>query len=342
MTPAGRRALLEVRGLRTEFALRRGLLGRRVGTVRAVDGVDLDVDRGEIVALVGESGSGKTTLGRSIVRLIEPSAGSVRLDGVDLLRLSARELRRARRRFQMVFQDPWGSLNPRLRIGRALFEPLEVHGLAGRSERADRVARMLAEVGLPAEAAERYPHEFSGGQRQRIGIARALATDPELLIADEPVSALDVSVRAQVVNLLADLRERRGLAMLFISHDLALVERIAHRVAVLYLGRVVEEAPARALLERPLHPYSAALRSAVPVPEPGTGRRRILLAGEPPSPAAPPPGCPFHPRCPIARERCRSEAPALTEPEPGRRVACHFPGEPIAGPGSEDGTFSAD
>jgi len=332
--------LLEVRGLRTEFPLRGGILGRRRGAVRAVDGVDLDLDRGETLGLVGESGSGKTTLGRSIVRLLDPVAGEIRFDGTDLRALEGRELRRARRRFQMVFQDPWGSLNPRLRISDALFEPLLVHGLARRGEKPERVARMLAEVGLPREAGERYPHEFSGGQRQRIGIARALATDPELLVADEPVSALDVSIRAQVANLLADLREQRGLAMLFIAHDLALVERIADRIAVLYLGRIVEEAPATELLAAPLHPYTVALRSAVPVADPGGERRRILLPGDPPSPSDPPPGCRFHPRCPIAAERCRSQEPELVRAPDGRRVACHFPGElGPAGP-RPGGTFS--
>ncbi|KAB2959029.1 MAG: ABC transporter ATP-binding protein, partial [Thermoanaerobaculia bacterium] len=258
--------LLVVRGLRTEFAVHSPVLRRRTGTVRAVDGVDLDLDAGETVALVGESGSGKTTFARSVLRLIEPTGGSVRFDGEDLLALSPRELRRRRRRFQMVFQDPWTSLNPRLRIGEALFEPLLVHGLAPRRERAARVEAMLAEVGLTGDAARRFPHEFSGGQRQRIGIARALATGPDLLVADEPVSALDVSVRAQIVNLLAGLQARRALAMLFIGHDLAVVEQLADRILVFYLGRVVEEAASGALLAHPLHPYTAALRSAVPVP----------------------------------------------------------------------------
>jgi len=319
---------LEARGIRVEFPLRSPLLRRRIGVVRAVDGVDLELGAGETVGLVGESGSGKTTLARALLRLVEPSAGTIRFRGEDLLALRGSALRRQRRYLQMVFQDPWGSLNPRLRVADALFEPVEIHALAPRSEKAERVARMLEEVGLPADAAARYPNEFSGGQRQRIGIARALATDPEVVVADEPVSALDVSVRAQIVNLLAELQRRRGLSMLFIAHDLAVVEQLADRLAVLYLGRVVEQGSAREVLARPLHPYTVALRSAVPVPDP-SGRRagRLVLAGDPPDPAAPPSGCPFHPRCPIARDLCRRQPPGLEEVEAGRRVACHFPGE---------------
>jgi len=336
VTPA---ACLEVRGLRVEFPLRRGGPGRARRRVRAVDGVDLVVAEGETVGLVGESGSGKTTLGRALLRLVEPAAGSVRFRGEDLLTLAPRELRRRRRHLQMVFQDPWGSLDPRMRIGEALFEPLAVHRLATRAERNGRVVRMLAEVGMPAEVMHRFPHEFSGGQRQRIGIARALATDPALLIADEPVSALDVSVRAQIVNLLARLQAGRGLAMLFIAHDLAIVEQIADRIVVLYLGRVVEEGGARDLLARPLHPYTAALRSAVPSVRPAAADERIRLAGEPPDPAAPPAGCPFHPRCPIVRQLCREQAPGLLDAGAGRRVACHFPGEASAAAPGADGTF---
>ncbi len=324
--------LLEVRALRKEFPILSGLLRRRIGTVTAVDGVDLDLARAETVALVGESGSGKTTLGRSILRLIEPTSGSVRLHGEDLLALGPAKLRQRRRALQMVFQDPYSSLNPRLRIGAAVAEPIEVHALAPKRELAARARRLLEEVGLPADSADRYPHEFSGGQRQRIGIARALATSPDLLIADEPVSALDVSVRAQVVNLLLELRERRGLAILFIAHDLALVGRIADRVAVLYLGRVVEEGATAALLADPLHPYTVALISAIPELDPALRRQRIELRGEPPSPAAVPTGCRFHPRCPIARERCRVEAPELVQISAQRQVACHFAGE-LALPG---------
>ncbi|MBZ0103518.1 MAG: ABC transporter ATP-binding protein [Thermoanaerobaculia bacterium] len=318
---------LEVSGLRVEFALQRGLPGRARRRVRAVDGVDLVVAEGETVGLVGESGSGKTTFGRAVLRLVEPAGGSVRFRGEDLLALPPRQLRRRRRHLQMVFQDPWGSLDPRMRIGEAIFEPLTVHRLATRHARAERLARMLAEVGMPADAQHRFPHEFSGGQRQRIGIARALATDPALLIADEPVSALDVSVRAQIVNLLARLQVERGLAMLFIAHDLAIVEQIADRIAVLYLGRIVEEGGARDLLARPLHPYTAALRSAVPSARPVAADGRIRLVGEPPDPADPPAGCPFHPRCPVARNLCRDRAPGLVGIGAGRRVACHFPGE---------------
>ncbi len=267
-------ALLEVRGLAKEFPIRSRFLRRRLGEVAAVAGVDLDVAAGETVALVGESGSGKSTLGRMIVRLVEPSRGTIRFRGENLLALAGRDLRRARRHFQVVFQDPYGALNPRLRIGDALFEPLLVHGMASRKDRVARVEALLAEVGMPAEAAERYPHELSGGQRQRIGIARALAPQPDFLVADEPVSALDLSVRAQIVNLLAGLQKSRGIAILFIAHDLALVEQIADRIAVLYLGRIVEEGPAAALLARPLHPYTASLLAAVPrVRRPGDARR---------------------------------------------------------------------
>jgi len=343
-------ALLELRGLSKEFPIRSPFLRRRLGSVRAVQEVDLEIAAGETVALVGESGSGKSTLGRMIVRLVDPTSGAIRFRGEDLLALSGGELRRARRRFQIVFQDPYGSLNPRMRIGDALFEPLAVHGLAagaGRAERAARVAAMLAEVGLPPEAGERYPHEFSGGQRQRIGIARALAPQPELLVADEPVSALDLSVRAQIVNLLANLQASRGIAMLFIAHDLALVEQIADRIAVLYLGRIVEQGATAEVLGAPLHPYTASLVAAVPrVRTAGSPRPERLAAGEPPSALAPPPGCPFHPRCPQVRERCRSERPALLPGGGGRQVACHFPGSGGA-PAVQispagDGTFPPD
>ncbi len=329
-------ALLEVRGLEKSFPLRRGLLSglrRRppgaaasTGAVRAVAGVDLDVAAGECVALVGESGSGKTTLARCAVRLLEPTAGAVRFEGRDLLALSPRELRRWRRHVQMVFQDPYGSLDPRQRVGSALAEPLRIHRLGDGAARRRRVAELLELVDLPPAAADRRPHEFSGGQRQRIGIARALATEPRLLVADEPVSALDVSVRAQIVNLLARLQERLGLALLFIAHDLAVVEHVADRVAVMYLGRVVELATREAVFSRPRHPYTVSLLSAVPVAEPGR-RRRVALRGEPPDPAAPPAGCAFHPRCPIARPRCAVEAPALVAGEAGHAVACHHPGE---------------
>ena len=319
-------ALLEVEGLRKEFPVRPGLLGRAMGAVRAVDGVDLAVHRAECLALVGESGSGKTTVARCALRLIEPTAGSVRFGGEDLLALPRRELRRRRRRFQMVFQDPWSSLNPRQRVGSVVGEPLEVHERLGARQRNARVEELLQTVGLPGLAG-RWPHELSGGQRQRVGIARALAAGPELLAADEPVSALDVSVRGQILELLAGLQERLGLALLLIAHDMAAVERLADRVAVLYLGRVVELAPRADLFARPLHPYTVCLLSAVPRPEPGRRRERIVLAGDPPSPLTPPPGCPFHPRCPIARPRCAAERPPLAEAAPGHRAACFYPGE---------------
>ena len=327
------RPLLEIEGLRKEFPVRRGLLGRSLGTVRAVDGVDLAVRRGECLALVGESGSGKTTVARCALRLVEPTAGSVRFDGEDLLALPPRELRRRRRRFQMVFQDPYGSLNPRQRVGSAVGEPLEVHEPSlDRAARAERVRELLGTVGLPPEMTGRWPHELSGGQRQRVGIARALAAGPELLVADEPVTALDVSIRGQILGLLEDLRERLGLSLLLIAHDLAAVERLADRVAVMYLGRVVELAPRAELFGRPLHPYTVSLLSAVPRPEPGRRRSRIVLGGEPPSPLSPPPGCPFHPRCPIARPRCAEETPPLAEIEGGHFAACFYSGE-LTAPG---------
>lgn len=336
-------ALLELSGLRKEYPILSPVLRRRTGTVVAVDSVDLAVGAGETVALVGESGSGKSTLGRLAVRLVEPTRGEIRFRDEDLLALPPRALRRARRGFQIVFQDPYSSLNPRMRVGDAIFEPLLVHGLAKRSERQERVARLLAEVGLPAEAAERYPHEFSGGQRQRIGIARALAPEPDLLVADEPVSALDLSVRAQIVNLLADLQAKRGISLLFIAHDLALVEQIADRIAVLYLGRIVELGTTAPLLAAAAHPYTASLLAAVPRVGSGAAARRDspVALGEPPNPAAPPSGCAFHPRCPLARERCREESPALVAFGPGRSVACHYPGEVAksARIARQDGTF---
>jgi oligopeptide/dipeptide ABC transporter ATP-binding protein len=326
LTPLPRTPLLRVEGLRKEYPVRRGLLQRRRGTVRALAGVDLDVDPGECLALVGESGSGKTTLGRCALRLIEPTAGAVRFDGEDLLALKGSALRRRRRRFQMVFQDPSASLDPRQRVGATVAEPLAIHTGLDRAGRAARAAELLATVGLGPELASRFPHELSGGQRQRVGIARALAPGPDLLVADEPVSSLDVAVRAQVLDLLIRLRERLGLALLLIAHDMAAVERLADRMAVMYLGRIVESGPARELMARPLHPYTVSLLSAVPVAAPGRRRRRIVLPGEAPSPLAPPSGCPFHPRCPIARPRCAAERPELAG-ELEHAVACFYPGE---------------
>jgi oligopeptide/dipeptide ABC transporter ATP-binding protein len=326
--------LLAIQGLRKEYAVRRGFLRRRAGTLHALAGVDLEVAAGECVALVGESGSGKTTLGRCAVRLIEPTAGRVIFAGEDLAGLAGRELRKRRQRFQIVFQDPYGSLDPRQRVDSILAEPLSIHTRLDRAGRSARVAALLDMVGLAPELAGRYPHELSGGQRQRVGIARALAPEPELLVADEPVSSLDVSVRGQILALLAELRRRLGLTLLLVAHDMAAVEQLADRVAVMYLGRIVELSGGEALFRRPLHPYTASLLSAVPVPDPGRRRDRIVLAGEPPSPLAPPSGCPFHPRCPSARPRCAAERPPLAASEEevevgeyGRMVACFYPGE---------------
>ncbi|HEU4400627.1 MAG TPA: dipeptide ABC transporter ATP-binding protein [Candidatus Polarisedimenticolia bacterium] len=322
--------LLEVRDLVKHFPIRRGLFARPSGSVRAVDGVSLRVAPGETLALVGESGSGKTTTGRCILRLLEPTSGAVRFGGVDLLGLSPRDMRRMRRQIQVIFQDPYASLNPRMRVGTIVREPLEIHRIgAGRKERDAMVARLLERVGLDPAAMRRFPHEFSGGQRQRIGVARALALRPRLIVADEPVSALDVSVQAQVINLLIDLQEEFGIAYLFIAHDLAVVERIADRVAVMYLGRIAEEAPVEAIFKNPLHPYTKALLQAIPVPDPDRARTREVLRGDLPSPADPPPGCRFQTRCPVAIEVCRRVDPPLVEVAPGRRVACHL----VPGPG---------
>jgi oligopeptide/dipeptide ABC transporter ATP-binding protein len=321
--------------------VRRGLLQRVTGQVKALDGISLDIAQGECFALVGESGSGKTTFGRCVLRLQEPTAGVVRFQGEDLLALPPAELRQRRKHFQVVFQDPYGSLNPRMRVHSILSEPLEVHDMVPETERTERIEELLTLVGLTKDAGRRFPHEFSGGQRQRIGIARALAPEPSLLVADEPVSALDVSVRAQIINLLVDLQNRFGLTMIFIAHDLAVVEQTADRVGVMYLGRIVELGPTRDIFAAPQHPYTVSLLSAVPVADPTRRRERILLAGEPPSPLSPPPGCPFHPRCPIAKDRCREEEPVLTESTDGRQVACHYPGElePVGVGLSAGGTF---
>ena len=317
--------LLDVTDLTVHFTRRTGFFGSRRETVQAVSGVSLAIGRQETLGLVGESGCGKTTLARAVLRLVEKTSGTVRFDGQDLFALAPEELRRMRRRLQIVFQDPYASLNPRMTIGRAIREGLTIHKLAEGAAADRRVRELLEEVGLSADAADVYPHEFSGGQRQRAGIARALAVEPELLVCDEPVSALDVSVQAQVLNLLMDLQARRGLSYLFISHDLAVVRHVAPRVAVMYLGRIVEEGPAEELYARPRHPYTQALLSAVPVPDPLTKRPRIVLPGDPPSPVNPPPGCPFHPRCqhPAKDQDCVSVRPELEERAPGLRAACH-------------------
>jgi len=318
-------ALVELRQLKKHFPVRGGLFGPRE-FVRAVDGVDLAVQPGETLGVVGESGCGKSTLGRLILRLLEPSSGEVWVGGERLDTLSARALRRKRREMQIIFQDPYGSLNPRMRIGAIVGEGIEIHGLASGAEKRRRVMDLLERVGLRTDAYDRYPHEFSGGQRQRIGIARALAVQPKLIVADEPVSALDVSVQAQIVNLLQDLQEERGLTYVFIAHDLRVVEHISHRVAIMYLGKVVELADSVELYRNPCHPYTRALLSAVPHPDPMTRRERMLLPGDVPSPIHPPPGCAFHPRCKFAEERCRSQEPKLLRGTYEHAVACHvFP-----------------
>jgi oligopeptide/dipeptide ABC transporter ATP-binding protein len=293
--------------------------------VRAVEQVSFDVDRGETLALVGESGCGKSSVGRTILRLQEPTSGRATFDGTDIFTLDRKALRRLRRRMQIIFQDPYGSLNPRMTIGAAVAEGIEIHGLARGAEVGRRVAALLEEVGLDPGYTRRYPHEFSGGQRQRIGIARALAVEPSFIVCDEPVSALDVSVQAQVLNLLADLQRDRGLSYLFIAHDLAVVRQIARRIAVMYLGRIVESGPTEPLLASPRHPYTVALLSAVPEPDPARRRARIVLGGDLPSPSAPPPGCPFHTRCfhPARDERCRTELPLL-RPVGATMAACHY------------------
>jgi oligopeptide transport system ATP-binding protein len=314
--------LLLVRDLETHFPIRRGLLRRQVGAVRAVDGVSFAVGRGRTLGLVGESGCGKTTVGRSVLRLVEPTAGSVRFAGLDVGATHGADLRALRRRMQIVFQDPYGSLNPRMTVRAILEEGLIIHRMGTAAERQERMVRSLERTGLAAAALERYPHEFSGGQRQRIAIARALVLEPEFLVLDEPISALDVSIQAQVVNLLVELRDQLGLTYLFISHDLSIVEHVSDEVAVMYLGRIVERAPADGLGRAALHPYTQALFSAGPAIDPRHRRRRIVLTGDVPSPSRPPAGCRFHPRCPLAESVCRSVDPPATVVE-DRLVHCH-------------------
>ncbi|GAA5266450.1 MAG: ABC transporter ATP-binding protein [Acidiphilium sp.] len=316
--------LLEVRDLTKHYTSRHGFAGKRV--VRAVNGVSLDIAPGEALGLVGESGCGKSTLGRCIARLYNVTGGTVTFDGVNITRLGGRALRPIRAGLQMIFQDPYASLNPRRRVGEIIAEPLHVHHRGNAASMTARVASLLSDVGLGPEALSRFPHEFSGGQRQRIGIARALALDPKLIIADEPVSALDVSVQAQIVNLLADLQRDRGLAYLFIAHDLGVVRQIADRVAVMYLGGIVEIGPVASVFGNPAHPYTRALLDAVPVADPAlTHRNRIRLAGDPPNPANPPSGCAFHPRCAWATDECRAVKPVRRMLDDGREVACHHP-----------------
>jgi peptide/nickel transport system ATP-binding protein/oligopeptide transport system ATP-binding protein len=326
--------LLATRGLKKYFPVKQGILRRTSGYLQAVDGVDLDIRRGETVGLVGESGCGKSTLGRTILRLLEPTEGSVTFEGVDLTSLGSRAMKDMRRHMQIVFQDSVGSLDPRMKVGDLIAEGLTIHGTAGRRDRNRVVHEMLQRVGMAPEAADRYPHQFSGGQRQRIGLARALVLQPKLVVADEPVSALDVSIQSQVLNLLVDLKQEFDLTYVFVAHDLAVVGYISDRVAVMYLGRIVELAPSDELFARPLHPYTMALLSANPEPIPGRKSRRIVLTGDVPSPIDPPSGCRFRTRCPIAQPICAEVDPALTDHGAEHSAACHFAGTPIGDVGT--------
>lgn len=316
--------VLEVQGLEQHFSIRRGLFGREAGRVRAVDGVSFAIDAGKTLSLVGESGCGKTTVGRSVLRLLEPSGGTVKLGGRDITHLDEVSLRPVRRQMQIVFQDPFSSLNPRMAAGDIVGELLHVHGVAQGQERTNLVAQLFEKVGLRPEQMRNLPHQFSGGQRQRISIARALVLNPELIVLDEPVSALDVSIQAQIINLLVELQQSSGISYLFISHSIAVVEHVSHHVAVMYLGRIVEYARNRDLFDTPLHPYTEALLAAVPTLDPSARRAPRVLEGEVPSPINPPTGCHFHLRCPYAEVRCRAEVPLLREVKAGHLVACHF------------------
>ncbi|MBN9511989.1 MAG: dipeptide ABC transporter ATP-binding protein [Alphaproteobacteria bacterium] len=316
--------VIEVKDLKKHFPVKKGLLRRTVGHVYAVDGVSFSIKSGETLGLVGESGCGKTTAGRAVLRLTEPTSGSIQVDGKEIIGLSKSELRPYRRQMQIIFQDPFSSLNPRQTAGDIVGEPLLVHGVANTKERREQVSALFARVGLRPAQMSNYPHQFSGGQRQRIGIARALALGPKLIVGDEPVSALDVSIQAQVINLLMDLQRERQLSYLFISHNLAVVEHISHQIAVMYLGRIVEYADTRSIFTRAQHPYTEALLSAVPVPDPAVKRQKRVLQGDVPSPVNPPSGCHFHTRCPYAEARCKVEAPPLREIAPGHHVSCHL------------------
>ena len=316
--------VLRVAGLKKYFPVRRGLLQSVAGHVRAVDGVSFDIQAGETLCLVGESGCGKSTVGKTILRLQEPTAGQIWLGGTEVTTLSEEQMRAHRRQVQMVFQDPYSSLNPRMRVGQIIAEPLENFDIAHGAEKDRQVLALLDKVGLRQDAVDRFPFEFSGGQRQRLGIARALALNPRLIVADEPVSALDVSVQAQVLNLLMDLQEEFGLSYLFVSHDLAVVEHIGHRIAVMYLGRIVELAPRERIFAQPQHPYTEALMAAAPIAAPKARGARLVIEGDVPSPINPPPGCHFHTRCPYVEARCRVDAPPLQEIAPGHVVACHL------------------
>lgn len=316
--------VLEVQDLKKHFPIRKGVLRRTVGHVYAVDGVSFSINEGETLGLVGESGCGKSTVGRVILRLIEPTAGRIWVEGRDITGLHKRELRPYRRQMQIIFQDPFSSLDPRMTAGDIVGEPLKVHGVARKKERRERVAQLFERVGLRRAQMDNYPHQFSGGQRQRIGIARALSLNPKLIIGDEPVSALDVSIQAQVINLLMDLQRDLGLGYLFISHNLAVVEHISHKIAVMYLGRIVEYADKRTIFTNPKHPYTEALLSAVPVPDPAIKRQKRVVQGDVPSPMKPPSGCHFHTRCPYAVDRCKVESPVLRDIGGGQMVACHL------------------
>jgi oligopeptide/dipeptide ABC transporter ATP-binding protein len=322
--PEATEPLLSVQNLKKYFAIHHGVFSRVAAYVKAVDDVSFSIDKGETFGLVGESGCGKTTAGRAILRLIEPDAGTIRFDGIDLMSLGKQDLRRKRRDMQLIFQDPYASLNPRMTIRSIVGEPFAIHDIASGSEREDRVADLMKTVGLQPTVLNRYPHEFSGGQRQRIGIARALALKPKLIVADEPVSALDVSIQAQIINLLADLQEQFGLTYLFISHAIPVIEHISTRIGVMYLGKLVEVGTSAQICTEPQHPYTQALLKAVPIPDPAAKKQRLILSGDVPTPIDPPSGCRFHTRCPIAVDRCKIEEPPLRQLADGRAAACHL------------------